>query len=142
MQYFPTLTGVLCVSILAAGASGCADGRPKRYAVSGEVTWKGKPLDRGAITLLPADPSLGSSGGAMIKDGRYDIPGRDGLLPGKYRVLITSADATNRTPDPDVPPGPSGPLPKDRINPRYNTQTILTAEVKAEGPNTFRFDVD
>jgi hypothetical protein len=28
------------------------------------------------------------------------------------------------------------------VNPKYNAQTVLTAEVTAEGPNVFNFDVD
>jgi hypothetical protein len=132
----------LCVGIVAVGVSGCADSRAKRYGVSGEVTWQGKPLDRGGITFLPADASVGSSGGAIIGEGRYAIPAQNGLLPGRYRVMITSADPSNRAPDPNVPPGPSGPLPRDRIKPKYNAQSILSAEVKTDGSNTFSFEVD
>jgi hypothetical protein len=84
---------------------------------------------------------LGTSGGAIIKDGRYDIPAQSGLLPGRYKVMVNSADPKG-APDPDAPPGPSGPLPKDRINAKYNAQTVLTAEVMAKNPNVFEFDVD
>jgi hypothetical protein len=140
MNHFRPPLGLLCVFAVIAGLAGC-DGGPKRYAVSGEVKWRGRPLDHGAIIFLPEDPSLGASGGAMIKDGQYNVPARDGLPPGHYKVMITSADPSN-APDPDALPGPSGPLPKDRVNPKYNAQTILTAEVTAEGPNKFNFDVD
>jgi hypothetical protein len=121
--------------------AGCAADGPKRYAVSGEVKLRGQPLDHGAVTFLPEDPALGANGGAVIKNGRYSIPAQNGLLPGRYKVIITSADRSGVI-DPDALPGPAGPLPKDRINPRYNAQTTLTAEVKADGPNTFNFDVD
>ena len=141
MNHYRSLVGVLGVCAVAAGLAGCTGGGEKRYAVSGEVKWRSKPLDKGAITFLPEDPSLGAAGGSMIKDGRYDIPARDGLLPGRYKVLITSADPSGAS-DPDALPGPSGPLPKDRVHPKYNTQTTLIREVKAEGPNTFNFDVD
>jgi hypothetical protein len=125
---------------VVAGLAGCAGGE-KRYGVSGVVKWQGRALDQGAITFLPEDPSLGASGGAVIKDGRYRIAARSGLLPGRYKVMVTSADPS-KAPDPDAPPGPSGPLPKDRVQPRYNAQTVLTAEVRPEGPNTFDFEVD
>jgi hypothetical protein len=140
MNPFRHLLGWLCVCAVAAGPAGC-DGGAKRYAVSGEVKWRGRPLDQGAITFLPEDPALGASGGAVIKDGRYSIPARGGLLPGRYKVLVTSADPSKAA-DPDALPGPSGPLPKDRVKPRYNAQTVLTAELTAEGPKTFNFDVD
>lgn len=141
MNHFPTFNGLLCVCLVAAGMCGCADSRPKRYAVSGEVKWKGKPLDQGAITFLAEDPALGSSGGAMIKDGQYSIPAAQGLLPGRYKVAVSAVDPKNPAPDPDSPPGYL-PVPKDRIQPKYNTQTILTADVKAEGMNTFNFEVN
>lgn len=140
MNPFRLPLGLFCVCAVLAVQAGCGGG-PKRYAVSGEVKWRGRPLDQGAITFLPDDPSLGSSGGAVIKDGRYDIPARNGLLAGRYKVMITSADPS-KVADPDALPGPSGPLPKDRIKPKYNAQTELTAEVKAKGPNTFDYDVD
>jgi hypothetical protein len=140
MNHFRAIRGWLCVC-LAAGLAGCAGGEAKRYAVSGVVKWRGQPLDQGAITFLAADPALGSAGGTMIKDGQYSIPAKEGLLPGRYKVLVTSVDPKNQTPDPDALPGYL-PVPKDRIQPKYNTQTTLTAEVTAEGNNTFDFEVN
>jgi len=140
MNHFRTFRGLLW-TCLVASLAGCAGGEAKRYAVSGVVKWRGKPLNQGAITFLPEDPALGSSGGDMIKDGRYSIPAKQGLLPGRYKVMITSVDSKNKVPDPDALPGYL-PVPKDRIQPRYNTRTTLTADVKAEGKNTFDFEVD
>jgi hypothetical protein len=141
MSLCRTALKLLGVCAVFAGLAGCGDSGAKRYAVSGEVKFQGKPLDQGAVTFLAQDPSLASGGGALIKDGRYSIPAQHGLLPGQYRVMVTSASPGSES-DPDALPGPAGPLPKDRISPRYNTQTTLTAEVKAGGPNTFHFEVD
>jgi len=141
MRLCHTALRLLCVCAALAGLAGCGDGGAKRCAVSGEVKFQGKPLDQGAVTFLAQDPALASGGGAMIREGRYNIPAEHGLLPGQYRVMVTSA-APGAQPDPDAPPGPAGPLPKDRINLKYNANTILTAEVKARGPNTFNFAVD
>jgi hypothetical protein len=138
---FRSFVGFFSACAVAAGLAGCAGGGPQRYAVSGEVKWRGKPLDHGGIIFLPDDPSLGASGGSAIKDGRYSIAAKQGLLPGRYKVMITSADPT-KAPDPDALPGPAGPLPKDRVHPKYNAQTVLTADVKADSPNTINFDVD
>jgi hypothetical protein len=77
----------------------------------------------------------------LIKDGQYRIEAKEGLLPGRYKVMVTSVDPKNQTPDPDSPPGYL-PVPKDRIQPKYNTQTTLTAEVTAEGKNSFDFEVN
>jgi hypothetical protein len=133
--------GLLCVCVLFTGLAGCGR-RVQRCAVQGEVKLAGKPLDQGAITFQAQDASLGSGGGTSIKNGQYSIPAEHGLLPGWYQVRITST-APGAPPDPNAPPGPAGPLPKDRINPKYNgPQTILSAEVKADGPNLFNFDVE
>jgi hypothetical protein len=141
MNRFSFSKGFLCCCVLAVGFCGCADSGPKRYAVSGMVTWQGKPLDHGSITFLAEDPSLGSGGGDMIQDGRYSIPAKQGLLPGRYKVSISSADPRDKAPDPDSPPGYL-PVSKDRIAPKYNTKTTLTADVTPQGQNTFDFDVD
>jgi hypothetical protein len=77
----------------------------------------------------------------MIKDGQYSIPQEQGLLPGRYKVIVTAVDPRNKAPDPDSPPGYL-PVPKDRIQAKYNAQTILTADVKPEGTNTFNFEVN
>lgn len=138
MKSSASLVGTCCVCALLAGCSG---GEAKRYAVSGEVTFRDRPLETGGITFLPENESTGASGGAAIKDGRYEIPAKNGLPAGRYKVMITSADA-KAPPDPDALPGPAGPLPRDRIKPKYNVQTTLTAEVKADGKNTFDFIVD
>ena len=142
MNHLRPVCGFLCACALFAGLSGCADGGgAKRYGVSGEVKLNGKPLDQGAVVFLPEDSSLGASGGAVVKEGRYSIPAKNGLLPGRYKVMVTSADPSKAA-DPDALPGPAGPLPKDRVKPKYNAQTVLVADVKAEGPNTFNFEVD
>jgi hypothetical protein len=139
MNHFRTFLGFLCICPVV-GVTGCG-GEAKRLAVSGEVKFQGKPLDQGAITFLADEPSLGSGGGAPIKDGRYSIPAQHGLLPGRYKVMVTSVDPKNPAPDPDSLPGYL-PVPKDRVQPKYNAQTALKADVKAEGPNTFNFEVN
>jgi hypothetical protein len=138
MTLLRTLNGLLCACLLV-GLCGCADGKPKRYAVSGDVKWQGKPLDQGAILFLAEDAALGI-GGAPIKDGQYQIPAEQGLRPGHYKVMISSSDPKNRVVDPDSPPGYL-PVPKDRIKPQYNALTTLTADVTASGNNAFNFEV-
>jgi len=134
-----SLSRVLCVCIVIGGACGCADGKPKRYPVSGQVKFQGKPLDQGTILFLGEDLASGT-GSAPIKDGQYSTSAKDGLLPGRFKVSISSADPRNQAPDPDSPPGYL-PVPKDRIQSKYNALTTLSADVKAEGPNVFNFEV-
>jgi hypothetical protein len=139
MNSFRNLRGLLCIGLLV-GLSGCPGGEARRFAVSGTVKWQGKALDQGTITFLPEDPSLGSGGGAMIQDGHYSIPAKPGLLPGRYKVALSSADPKKAL-DPNADPGAPGPVYKDRVQPKYNSQTTLTAEITADGKNNFDFEV-
>jgi len=132
--------GLLCI-VLSTALTGCTGGTAKRFAVSGSVKFKGKPLDQGTIFFVSEDRNLGSDYADMIKDGTYSIPAAKGLLPGRYKVVISSVDPKNAAPDPNSLPGYQ-PVPKDRIQPKYNNQTTLTAEVKADRENTFDFEVD
>jgi hypothetical protein len=139
MQQCRLFWGALALG-LVIGLAGCGAGGPKRYGVTGMVMFQGKPLNQGSITFLPDDPQLGASGGALIKDGQYSIPAKQGLLPGRYKVSIGSADP-KKVADPDEMPGAPGPVYKDRIPAKYNTSTTLTAEVQADGKNQFDFEL-
>ncbi len=77
---------------ILASAAGCGGGDPlQRQAVSGTVTFKGQPLDKGTITFLPADSqSKAQPGGATVANGQFSLPAAQGLAPGKYRVQISS----------------------------------------------------
>src|SRR5437867_983551 len=98
---------------LVASLVGCASGEAKRFAITGTVKWQGKPLDQGTILFLAEDPSLGSGNGAPIRDGKYIIPADQGLLPGRYKISISSADPKKAL-DPNADPGAPGPVYKDR----------------------------
>jgi hypothetical protein len=81
--------------------AGCSDdGLSKRYAVSGDVTYNGKPVESGSISFYPAGGGVNSEArgaSGVIKDGHYSlstIGGEDGVIPGDYLVGISA-----RTPD-------------------------------------------
>lgn len=81
--------------------AGCGESNPRK-AVSGKVTLKGVNLDEGTIDFLPiagtsAEGLPSSTSGAVISQGVYEITADAGLVPGKYKVLISSGDG--RTPD-------------------------------------------
>src|SRR5262249_36161251 len=83
---FPTLG-----RLNPAGRS--ADNVP-REAVSGSVSIDGNPLKSGAITFVPNGPDIPSQGGTPVVDGKYSIPRAQGLVPGKYKVVISSGEGT------------------------------------------------
>ena len=125
--------------LLALPWVGCSDPTGGREAVSGDIRFKGQPLDQGTIQFLPTDGQDTTSGGA-IADGKYAVAKKDGLKPGKYKVVISSGDPKVHAPADELPGAPF-PVAKERIPKEYNTQTNQVVEVKAGGPNTFDFDI-
>jgi len=85
------LVGMSAVVIL-----GCGDttGLPKRYPVSGTVTYQGKPVEKGSINFI-ATAADGRSAAGEIQNGEYSLttaePG-DGAIPGKYKVTVVAVD--------------------------------------------------
>jgi len=127
---------LLTLTLVGCGAS---DDLP-REGVSGTVTLNDKPLASGFITFMPAASEV-TQGGGIIQEGKYSIPRDQGLVPGNYKVLITSSGGGSEkqtdhlTDMPGMPPVPA----KEAIPAQYNAKSTLTAEVKAGGENVFNF---
>jgi len=81
---------LLCLSCLIICGCQSKDTGPHRVLVSGNVTWNGKPLDKGTIHLLPIGGPQANMSGAEIKNGAYRVMNKGGLLPGEYRVEFTA----------------------------------------------------
>jgi hypothetical protein len=133
---------LLLVVALLLVAGGCGDSAGGRQEISGTVTLRGQPLDEGVIEFHPLDdPSPGqpvTKSGAMINDGKYLIPKAHGLVPGKYRVVISSGEKKGpRLGAGD--PGPKSIFSKERIPPDYNLKTKQVVEVKRGGRNKFDY---
>lgn len=138
---------------LAAGAAavfstGCGDGL-NLVPVRGVVTLNSKPLEGGQVLFMPDASNAGGQPGSDLTgpEGNYmaRTNGRMGLIPGKYRVVITKSlfDKTKIPEwfkdDPSMAElsfyGPAGP--------KKGVDTIegeFTADVTADG-GTFDFDV-
>jgi hypothetical protein len=134
-------TGLLLVivTLTAVCLAGCGPGG-KRRAVSGTVTFQGKPIDKGQISFLSTGDNPGPVAGALIRDGQFSIPAEMGLEPGVYRVSISYVKgAGERTPE-QIAAGASTPG-KELIPEEFNTKSQHTAEVKASGPNVFSWAI-
>jgi hypothetical protein len=142
-RWLELLLGVLAV--LPSG--GCGDATGGRQEISGTVTLQGVPLDEGVIEFFPVGDSspnnIATKSGALIKDGKYFIPKDKGLIPGKYKVVITAGD--RKTPDlpADAPPGPTPAtvLSRERIPADYNERSKQFVEVTKEGPHRFDYAI-
>jgi len=134
------LSALGCLPILVFVA-GCGSGAGDRQPVTGSITFKGAPLARGTIEFSPFEQEGVTLEGAEIHDGKYALPAKTGLAPGKYRVSISSADESQKAQPSEEAPG-AGPVAKELIPSQYNVNSKLTAEVTKQGSNNFNFDLE
>jgi hypothetical protein len=129
--------------VLALGLSGCGGGSDNlpREAVSGSVTLGGEPLAKGTIVFAPTSEKLPTNATAGIVDGKYSIPRYEGLVPGTYKVAISSINEMAETKSPHGAPGKVGPPAKNLVPRQYNLASSLTKDVKAGETNTFDFEL-
>jgi hypothetical protein len=135
-----------CVPLVlafAASFAGCGQDYGGRQEVKGTIKLKGQPLDQGQITFMPMSGDRSTQEGSLIANGSYHIDRAHGLMPGNYKVIITSGDAKTPAANPDQPPGPTGAniISKDRIPPEYNTHSKQEVEVTDKKPNVFDYDI-
>jgi len=128
------------LALLLAGCIG-SDGGPPRVAVNGEVTFRGKPVQKGSILFIPTGETRGPQAGAVIENGQYQLSSDRGPVVGKLRVEIRAErklgyDIT----EPSESVRHIGePMPKGEIPPEYNDQSTLVIETTPDGDNLFNF---
>lgn len=128
---------------LAVGCSGPSDDLP-REAVYGTVTLDGQPLANGTITFMPAGGG-GTGGGSEIKDGSFSISRDAGLVPGNYNVAINASAKREERAKPEQVGGTrkESQLAKELIPAKFNSKTVLKAEIKKGGGNdNLKFDLE
>ena len=136
----------VCAAALAIFTSifGCGPKYGGRQEVKGTVKLKGQPLDQGQIRFEPISGDRSTMEGAPIANGEYKIDRAHGLMPGKYKVILTSGDGRTRADaPPDEPPGPTGAniISKDRIPPDYNVNSKQEVEVTDKRANVFNYEI-
>jgi len=127
------------LGLAALIAAGCNDDGPVRQAVTGTVALDGKPLATGSITFVPVGGLTAAT--AEVVDGAFQTSRSTGPAPGRYQVEITAEQPTGKTiPHPDLP-GTTIEEVRGVVPPRYNVRTELTAEVKPDANDPFKFDL-
>lgn len=128
---------VIVAALFTAAPLSCSPG-PAKGEVRGKVTFKGKPVTEGTVTLL--NLTEGGNAEAQIgKDGTFAVPGT--VAVGEYVVEIKPLVVIV-----DTDPGKSPPAPEEKPAPdiprKYRMQgtTPLRAPVKA-GKNEFNFEM-
>jgi len=137
-----SICAILMLSLVTAGCGGGAS----TAAVSGSVTYKGKPVAKANVSFTPTEGTGRAAAGFTNESGRYTLgtlTANDGAAPGKYRVAVIARG-------PDRPPKagetgsgmPGEMMPGDPVIPTryFQAETSgLTFEVK-RGSN--RFDIE
>jgi len=162
VKSLPLAVFVLAGGMALMGLPGCGgDDLPRRYPVSGKVTYRGQPVPSGTITFTPADLQKGRSGGGMITGGNYvltSLTTEDGAIPGRYKVTVISRKESLNTADTNlrlmyekarstggvpIPPQVKKQLKTEDLVPAKYAQpetSDLTAEVK-EQSNVLNFEL-
>jgi hypothetical protein len=83
---------ILPAAVLAI--SGCGGDKLGRHAVSGTITFKGKPVPKGFVRLIPdsSKGTRGPGGGGPIKNGKFHAPANKGVVAGAYLIEIDGLD--------------------------------------------------
>ena len=83
---------------------GCSSPGQATGRVFGEVAIDGVPLPEGQIHFFAVGGGIGADG--AIAAGKYDIPSREGMSAGKYRVELSAEKKSGKqVPDRDGGPG-------------------------------------
>jgi hypothetical protein len=138
MCIWPRFRALLLVTFLSTAVAGCA-GSDGRIPIEGTVTYKGQPVPGGTIQFIPRDATRGTREGALLHEGQYALPPKNGLFPGTYHVSISSVQSG--TPAADAPPGaPRGG--KQLLPEKYNTKSQLRIEVTPTAEHVFNFNLE
>lgn len=128
---------ILVPLVLPLGGCGRGYDGPKRYPLSGKVSYDGEPIDMGTISFIPADGAHLRISGGQIVNGAYSVLEEKGANAGKYRVEIRWAKKTGKKYfDKDLQL--ENDARKEGLPPRFREKSELTAEV-SDSQTTFDF---
>jgi hypothetical protein len=122
-QSVVSLYGLLLLALAGCGRSGDLE----MAAVSGTVTYQGKPIEDGEIRFAPTGDTKGPASAAMIRNGRYEVTARGGVPVGTHRVEVRAFRVIPGAAPLDDRPGVTpGELPKEQyLPPKLNDQSDL-----------------
>ncbi len=120
--------GCFCLAAIAL-AVGCRSGEEPTFDVSGAVTLDGVPLAEGFINFEAFTPDGKPPGSAQIIKGSYATKSR----AGKKKVVITANKPTGEKDSGGFD------IMVNYLPAQFNTESTLSAEVTAAGPNQFDF---
>jgi hypothetical protein len=102
--------------------SGCGS---SLSTVSGNVTLDGKPLEKGAISYVPAN-AKDSPATAEISGGKYELQ----VMAGKNAVQISAPVVVGKRKEYEGPDAPLVEITEESVPPKYNSETTLSFDVQ------------
>ena len=120
--------------------SGCGDGKPKRYKVTGTVTFDGKPIEKGEILISPVD-GRGRPDAGRIINGSYEFKVTDGEKRVEITASSTDPELVGELPKVEgMAPGIN--IPREYIPERYNESSELRVTIEPNNSNEYSFDLE
>ena len=122
----------LCVTALLVGCSGSSKPKVQLRTVKGTVKLDGKPMASGDVLFLVQNQGPKT---LSVKDGNFSGE----VIEGQSRVEIRSYKDAAPVMMMDQVANPGA---KENFIPaKFNSESTLTADVTASGPNEFNFEV-
>ena len=117
--------------------AGCAK-TLNRQELSGEVSYKGKPILIGSVTFVGEDDTNPTTISAEIKEGKFTVPKENGLVPGNYKARFSALDRIAIAPaDTSLPA-----IPPREILPEKHTVKGMNLSIKDQEKNFFKLELD
>jgi hypothetical protein len=131
------------VPVLLAGCDGSNATGKKLTAVSGQVTYGGKPLPNAVVAFMNAsDPNATPGTGVTNSSGKYSLKlsaDEVGVPPAKYKVGVTAWEKQPSMSGPEGKADPGTPaIPQTYFDPNMSG---LTATVENRSSQTINFDL-
>jgi hypothetical protein len=145
--WFSCILPLVAAGIASPGCSVSGEDS-SRQPLAGRVLFEGKPLAHGTIMFFPEDPPTKEHesvmSGSVIRNGRFSIPSAKGLLPGKYKISVSSQKKAEQEKESGgkSSPGRAEPAAIEEIPERFNAKTELEIEIKEERIKELRIDLE
>lgn len=130
MSRLPRLTGwsFLVVALILTASTGCGT---STGTVSGQVTYKGQPINQGTISFVAKDPKVRPAGG-VIQNGKYSLE----VPVGEVAIAVNVPSMLPPVEKGKKPPKKvKGKKPDEDVSPKYKdpkTSGLTMTVVKGE----------
>jgi hypothetical protein len=148
MSKFCRLICTAClIGSLALGGCGKNDDRPDRVRVTGAVLRAGQAVADASVIFEPLGNTPAATG-TTDAAGRFELStfdADDGAVPGEYRVAVRKVQVIRAERPAGAPDDLAMPPPEEKwlLPMKYGDTTTsgITASVKAETKNEFKFEI-